>query len=209
MSKRTNSAKFAIWFLTLIASLVIASACGGSDDSGGSEDARASAASTAAEPQPEVPANALTVATEKQDMVGVESFQTRLTEFETETASDDTLVAEDFIAEFIANSGATAAKYGDEPLNITGVIEGKGRDFRNFSPFLDINGEVMSETHLIRCNIQTVSERSQQRGVQDVDPTEDLVIGDKVTVVGTLKVIPSGSIGKKQILLSPCRVPEL
>ena len=114
----------------------------------------------------------------------------------------------DLIEEYIADSEAALAKYTDSTLTISGVVEKKGRDFRNFSPYLDINGEVISETHQIRCNMQTISERSRQRGVQDEDPTEPFSVGDSVTVVGTLKAIPSGAIGKRQILLSPCALHE-
>ena len=44
------------------------------------------------------------------------------------------------------------------------------------------------------------------RAVRDEDPTENFEAGDTVTVIGTLRAIPTGSAGKRQILLSPDRI---
>ena len=96
---------------------------------------------------------------QRADMLGQHSFQNLLAELPSEEAGVDIIAAGDLIEEYKADSEAALAKYTDSTLTISGIVEKKGRDFRNFSPYLDINGEVTSETHQIRCNMQTISER--------------------------------------------------
>ncbi len=140
-------------------------------------------------------------------MIGQKSFDETFASKSDSGDSASALAAADFIAEFASDSDATVAKYS-EPVTVAGIVEKKGRDFRNFAPYLDINGEEASDTHVIRCNLQTISERSRQRGVRDEDPTENFEPGDPVTVVGTLKLIPTAAIGKVQVFLSPCQLAE-
>ena len=203
-----------VWILALTATLAV---CGGGSETAAGPDQTSPQAAQAA-----VDSAAQTVAgstaqssdasagapSQQSNMVGQQSFANLLAELPSEEAAEDVMAAGDLIDEYIADSEAALAKYTDVTLTISGIVEKKGRDFRNFSPYLDINGEVTSETHQIRCNMQTISERSRQRGVQDEDPTEPFSVGDSVTVVGTLKAIPSGAIGKRQILLSPCALDE-
>ena len=184
-------------------------ACGGGSETRAASDQTNSQATQAVAGSAAQPSDASAGSSPQQaGMVGQKSFENLLAELPAEEAAEDIMAAGDLIEEYIADSEAALAKYTDSTLTISGVVEKKGRDFRNFSPYLDINGEVISETHQIRCNMQTISERSRQRGVQDEDPTEPFSVGDSVTVVGTLKAIPSGAIGKRQILLSPCALHE-
>ena len=183
-------------------------ACGGGSETPAAADQTNSKATQAVAGSAAQPSNASDSSSQQDDMLGQHSFQNLLAELPAEEAAEDIMAAGDLIEEYIVDSEAALAKYTDSTLTISGVVEKKGRDFRNFSPYLDINGEVISETHQIRCNMQTISERSRQRGVQDEDPTEPFSVGDSVTVVGTLKAIPSGAIGKRQILLSPCALHE-
>lgn len=184
-------------------------ACGGGSETPAASDQTNSQATQEVAGSAAQSSDAGASATSQQaGMVGQKSFENLLAELPSEEAAADIIAAGDLIEEYIADSEAALAKYTDSTLTISGIVEKKGRDFRNFSPYLDINGEVISETHQIRCNMQTISERSRQRGVQDEDPTEPFSVGDSVTVVGTLKAIPSGAIGKRQILLSPCALHE-
>ena len=206
MSKIVGIFGASVWILLLTATLV---ACGGRSETPAASDQTNSQAVQTVAGSAAQSSDASAGATSNQsDMVGQQSFENLLAEIPSEEAAEDIMAAGDLIKEYIADSEAALAKYTDSTLTISGVVEKKGRDFRNFSPYLDINGEVISETHQIRCNMQTISERSRQRGVQDEDPTEPFSVGDSVTVVGTLKAIPSGAIGKRQILLSPCALHE-
>ena len=195
-----------VWILLLTATLA---ACGGGSETAAEPDQASPQTAQVAVESPAQSTDASAGASSQQsDMVGQQSFTNLLAELPSEEAAANVIAAGDLIDEYIADSEAALAKYTDVTLTISGIVEKKGRDFRNFSPYLDINGEVTSETHQIRCNLQTISERSRQRGVQDEDPTEPFSVGDSVTVVGTLKAIPSGAIGKRQILLSPCALDE-
>lgn len=206
MSKIVGIFGASVCILLLTASLV---ACGGGSEAPAASDQTSSQATQAVADPAAQPSDANAGSSSQQaGMVGQKSFENLLAELPAEETAEDIMAAGDLIEEYIADSEAALAKYTDSTLTISGIVEKKGRDFRNFSPYLDINGEVISETHQIRCNMQTISERSRQRGVQDEDPTEPFSVGDSVTVVGTLKAIPAGAIGKKQILLSPCALHE-
>ena len=195
-----------VWVLVLTTTLM---ACGGGSETAVAPDQMSSqAAQTGAGATAQSSDASAGAQSQQADMLGQHSFQNLLAELPSEEAGVDIIAAGDLIEEYKADSEAALVKYTDATLTISGIVEKKGRDFRNFSPYLDINGEVMSETHQIRCNMQTISERSRQRGVQDEDPTEPFSVGDSVTVVGTLKAIPAGAIGKRQILLSPCTLHE-
>lgn len=206
MSKIVGILGASVCILLLAATLA---ACGGGSETPAAPDqTNSQAAQTVAGSAAQSSDASAGAAPGQSNMVGQQSFENLLAEIPSEEAAEDIMAAGDLIEEYIADSEAALAKYTDSTLTISGIVEKKGRDFRNFSPYLDINGEVTSETHQIRCNMQTISERSRQRGVQDEDPTEPFSVGDSVTVVGTLKAIPSGAIGKRQILLSPCALHE-
>lgn len=206
MSKIVSIIGASVCILLLTATLV---ACGGRSETPAAPDqTNTQAAQTGAGSTAQSSDASAGAQSQQADMLGQHSFQNLLAELPSEKAGVDIIAARDLIEEYKADSEAALAKYTDSTLTISGIVEKKGRDFRNFSPYLDINGEVTSETHQIRCNMQTISERSRQRGVQDKDPTETFSIGDSVTVVGTLKAIPAGAIGKRQILLSPCALHE-
>ena len=206
MSKIVGIFGASVCILLLAATLA---ACGGGSETPTAPDqTNPQAAQTGAGSAAQSSDASAGAASGQSNMVGQQSFENLLAEIPSEEAAEDIMAAGDLIEEYIADSEAALAKYTDSTLTISGIVEKKGRDFRNFSPYLDINGEVTSETHQIRCNMQTISERSRQRGVQDEDPTEPFSVGDSVTVVGTLKAIPAGAIGKRQILLSPCALHE-
>lgn len=201
----------------LLLSLAVAMSCGGSgspDTSDGSSEPSAKPASVVENTSPAAPASVAAAVDEMSKDMAKKAFGTIE---ESEKTQDKGVPAADFIADYIDDVEALLAKYAKTKVTISGVIEGKGLDYGTTSPYLDINGSVQSESHVIRCKMLQgqrafvpIKRTKEARGQEEPDPTKHLSVGDEVTVIGTLKPLSMNQSGidatKKEITIVPCEL---